>query len=159
MIHALPRAAQPPLTSVLRAWVRAGIARFAGDEAGPTARALANEQSFDDLRRHIAHAVAAAGASAAEPAARLLAQARLEPAEQFLVALAGAVEEDHLVVCALAELQAPAAGPRPTLHLAETLLAELFDEAWPVPRIAAGNACARAVLSVLGDGPDRKSVV
>jgi hypothetical protein len=151
MLHALPQVSTPPLVSLLRAWVRAGIARFAGEDAGPAARALTGERDFEGLGQHIAQAAATPGA--AEPAARLLARAQLEPAEQFLVALAGAVEEDHLVVCALAELQSPAAGARPTLHLAEALLAELFAEAWPAPRIAAGNACTRGVLSVLGDGP------
>ena len=137
-------------------WVRLGLARFAGVDAGAACKALASPQELDEfaaLSTAIEQGVREAPEGGSDAAARLLHLAELPLAECFLVALAGAVEEDYLVVCALAELQAPVAGPRPALHLVEALLSSLFHESWPAPRIACGRACSVGLLGISGEGP------
>jgi hypothetical protein len=118
------------------------------------------------LREHFA-AVAAPGTAWHEnladylrrPApvdAPLLALAReleLTPAETLALALAAAVEDDLMVGRALAYLQAPVGGSRPTLGLVAALLADLPGCASPVQAVAAGAAQRVGALALHGDGP------
>lgn len=76
--------------------------------------------------------------------------------ETAAVALALAVETDAMAGRAVAYLQAPVGGSRPTLGLLARALAPLADEdgaSAPEARLAAGPACRFGVLTATGQGP------
>lgn len=86
----------------------------------------------------------------------LLALARelhLSLAELLAVALATAVEDGLMAGRALAYLQSPLGGSRPTLGLAASLLRDLPQCAYAADEIAAGPAQRAGVLTLQGDGP------
>lgn len=69
------------------------------------------------------------------------------------MALAAVVESDFLVGAQVAEAQAPVAGQRPTLHLAESLARELFGVKLYPERWLAENAVLEGIVELVGDGP------
>lgn len=79
--------------------------------------------------------------------ARLAARFGLSVAETFTAALCRAVESDPMAGRALARLQAPLAGARPTLALA----ARAFDTT--IEALAAGAAVRSGMLTCSGEGP------
>jgi hypothetical protein len=88
--------------------------------------------------------------------ARLLALARelnLSLAEIIATALASAVEDDLMVGRALAYLQAPVGGSRPTLGLLASLLAGLPECPEPLQTLAAGGAQRAGVLALQSESP------
>ena len=88
--------------------------------------------------------------------ARLLALAReldLTLAEVLTIALAAAVEDDVMAGRALAFLQAPVGGSRPTLGLLAHLLADLPDQGSPLDLLSAGAAQHTGLLTFVGEGP------
>jgi len=88
--------------------------------------------------------------------APLLALAReleMSLVESLTVALAAAVEDDLMVGRALAYLQAPVGGSRPTLGLMASLLAELPGSPAPLQGLAAGAAQRAGVLTLHGESP------
>jgi hypothetical protein len=86
----------------------------------------------------------------------LLALARelgLTLTETLALALAAAVEDDLMVGRALAYLQAPVGGSRPTLGLVAALFAGLPGSVSPLHEVAGGAAQRTGALSFHGDGP------
>ena len=81
------------------------------------------------------------------PLARLAARFGLSVAETFAAALCRAVESDPMAGRALARIQAPLAGARPTLALA----ARAFDTT--IEALAAGAAVRSGMLTCSGEGP------
>ncbi len=75
------------------------------------------------------------------------------PAETAMVALALAVETDALAGRAVAYLQAPLGGARPTLGLLASVLAPLDPGAGLAARLASGPAVASGLLRMVGTGP------
>lgn len=63
---------------------------------------------------------------------QLICDYRLSPAELFLFALLGEVENSHIVNLVIAELQSPDRDPRPSLHTANAMTEALFDEKDPL---------------------------
>lgn len=74
-------------------------------------------------------------------------------AELLAVALAAAVEDDLMAGRALAYLQAPVGGSRPTLGLLARLLADLPDCPAALQTLAAGAAERAGVLTLNGESP------
>lgn len=74
-------------------------------------------------------------------------------AELLAVALAAAVEDELMAGRALAYLQAPLGGSRPTLGLLSSLLRDVPGCARAAEEVAAGAAQRSGVLSLLGEGP------
>ncbi len=68
--------------------------------------------------------------------------------ELLTVALAAAVEDNAMVGRALARVQAPLGGSRPTLSLLSTALAELSDHRAPIPTLMNGVAVQSGLLTV-----------
>ena len=86
----------------------------------------------------------------------LLALAReigMSLAELIAVALATAVEDEVMAGRALAYLQAPVGGSRPTLGLMASLLGDAPQCAAAASEIAAGTAQRSGVLCLQGEGP------
>ena len=78
----------------------------------------------------------------------------LGPAEFFVLALTGVVEESHLAAILLDRLQAPAGGARPRVHLAVAAAGDLFGPGvLDVHRLQCGEAVRRGVLALEGDAP------
>jgi hypothetical protein len=87
------------------------------------------------------------------PLLRVGAALNLSPIEVLAVALAAAVEDDVLVGRAIAHVQTPVGGSRPTLSLLAGCLAEACpDGVRPIDALAAGNAARAGVLAILGEG-------
>ena len=78
---------------------------------------------------------------------------RLTLAEQLAVAFAAAVEDDAMAGRAVAFLQAPVAGSRPTLALLATIFATCDACAGAFDEIAVGRAQQTGVLVLQGEGP------
>ena len=91
--------------------------------------------------------------SLADPMRRLFDEFELGLADCFLLTLCGEAEDSHWMNLALAELQAPDASPRLTVHLACHLLRDLFlvplapSDLIDHPLVVAG------VLDIVEDGP------
>ncbi len=87
------------------------------------------------------------------PLLELAAELGLYPVEILAIALASAVETDATVGRAVARLQAPMAGSRPTLALLAASLRPLVSPADsnPIDTIVTGNAVHSGLLSVLND--------
>jgi hypothetical protein len=83
----------------------------------------------------------------------------LTTAELLAAALAAAVEDDLMAGRAVAYLQAPIAGSRPTLGLLATAFATLPDGAAAADEIAAGSAARSGLLALQGEGPLQERVV
>ena len=81
-------------------------------------------------------------------------QIGLRPIETLAVALAAAVETDATAGRAVARLQAPVGGSRPTLALLAASVGSLFSEAAvnPIDALITGNAAQSGLLSVLNEG-------
>ena len=87
------------------------------------------------------------------PLVRLAGQLRLTLAELLAVALAAAVEDDVMVGRALAHLQAPLGGSRPTVALVTSAFAEAFENRkHAADELLTGAAVQSGLLSLLGDG-------
>jgi hypothetical protein len=87
---------------------------------------------------------------------RLLALAReldLTLTEVLATALAMAVEDDVMAGRALAFLQAPVGGSRPTLGLLAHTFEGLPDQGSPLDLLSAGAAQHAGLLTVIGEGP------
>lgn len=144
---------------VLASWVRQGLARFAamqGEEAGPAGRALAaaaDAPDAPDWEMQIRGVQATLAEAHASPLARAARGLRLDPAELYLLGLAGAVEDDHLVGLAIQELQAGGGGPRPQAHLALALVEALFATALDATALLSCAPIAAHLLELRGDGP------
>ncbi|HEY0015722.1 MAG TPA: ATP-binding protein [Longimicrobium sp.] len=166
---ARPAEAPPPVT--LRAFALAALAERAGPRAGQ-----AEEGELAFLHAHL-RAVAPGGggwvaalhgylrrpAPADLPLVRLAAALDLEMVEALAVALAAAVEDDALAGRALAHLQRPLGGSRPTLSLLATCLAPAAESGMrPIDVLASGSAARAGVLQVLDAGaplPERAVAV
>ena len=169
-----PRAASaealPPVT--LRAFALAALAERAGLRAAPPGA----EAELAFLHAHL-RAVAPGGGGwmaalhgylrrphpADLPLVRLAAALDLEMVEALAVALAAAVEEDALAGRALAHLQRPLGGSRPTLSLLATCLAAAAEQGMrPIDVLSAGSAARAGVLQLLDAGaplPERAVAV
>lgn len=86
------------------------------------------------------------------PLIRLAGEIGLRPAEILAVALAAAVEDDVMLGRALAHLQAPLGGSRPTLGLiaAALLNARILTDN-PISALLTGVAVQSGLLTVIGD--------
>jgi hypothetical protein len=73
--------------------------------------------------------------------------------EVLAVALAVAVEDEVMAGRALAFLQAPLGGSRPTLGLLAHLLADLHGEGAPLDLLSAGAGQHAGLLTFVGEGP------
>lgn len=118
------------------------------------------------LRAHLA-AVAAPGAPWYErlaeylrhparvdaPVLALARELELSMVEVLAIALAAAVEDDLMVGRALAYLQAPVGGSRPTAGLLAALFADVAGSAPALHAISAGAAQRAGALILHGDGP------
>jgi len=109
--------------------------------------ALNSEKWFDTLTDYVR-----------EPAERdlpliyLAQQFRLTMFEMLAVTLAAAVEDDVMVGRALAQLQAPVGGSRPTLGLLTAALFETIEPgAHPIDTLVTGATIQSGLLSLLGD--------
>ena len=88
------------------------------------------------------------------PLGALIGDLGMTPAEVFVLGLAGAVEESHLLGLVLDRLQAPTGGARPGVHLALALVTELFGAAaLDVHRLLALPLVREGVLVMDGDAP------
>ena len=89
-----------------------------------------------------------------ETLARLIADFELDLPEALLLTLLGEVERSHLISLVVAELQAPAAQPRPTVHLAAALLDALFGSGTvPILRLPELPWFQSRLVELDGDGP------
>jgi hypothetical protein len=79
--------------------------------------------------------------------------------EVLAVALAAAVEDDAMAGRAIAALQAPLGGSRPTLGLMATVFGDFGECADAADAIATGNAQRSGVISLQGEGPLAERVV
>lgn len=156
-----------------RAWVAAlvrnGVAAFAAEALGaddPLLAALRAEartlgagalpSDWPDLL----DALAAAWPLSEGRLGALLADYRLTPAELFVLALAGTVEESHLLGLVLARLQAPAVQSRPTLHLTLALTGALFGpDCASLQGLLAHPLLRLGALRIEGEGPLPLSVL
>ena len=88
------------------------------------------------------------------PLRDLSTQIGLRPIETLAVALAAAIETDATAGRAVARLQAPMGGSRPTLALLAASVGSLFSEAGvnPIEALITGNAAQSGLLSVLNEG-------
>ena len=88
------------------------------------------------------------------PLRDLSTQIGLRPVETLAVALAAAIETDATAGRAVARLQAPMGGSRPTLALLAASVGSLFSEAGvnPIEALITGNAAQSGLLSVLNEG-------
>lgn len=84
---------------------------------------------------------------------------RMTLAELLAVALAAAVEDELMAGRAVAYLQAPIGGSRPTLGLMTSAFGSFRECAAPFEEIAAGAAQRSGVLALHGDGPLPERVV
>jgi hypothetical protein len=109
-------------------------------------------QQEDDWRSQLARYIRNPDA-ADLPLLQLAAELALHPIEILAVALAAAVETDATVGRAVARLQAPIGGSRPTLALLAASLAPLVSAAErnPIDAIVTGNAVRSGLLSILSD--------
>lgn len=87
------------------------------------------------------------------PLGRLLRDFRLQLHEWFLLGLAGEVEASPHLALAVAELQAPERQPRPGLHLATTLCADLFGMRVTPMQLMEHPLTRTGILRLEGDGP------
>lgn len=92
-------------------------------------------------------------AAADQPLLQLADQLGLRLLEVLAVALATAVEEDLLIGRALAWLQAPLGGSRPTLGLLASAFAPAATAGiHPITELVTGRAVASGLLTLLGEG-------
>lgn len=139
-----------------------GLARFAArlDQPDPLFAELTRDNKLalllgadrDDWPT-ICKTLAAKAPNLDGPLGRLLLDFRLQLHEWFLLALAGEVEASPRLALAVAELQAPERQPRPSLHLAATLCADLFGVSVSPLRLSQHSLVRAGVLRLEGDGP------
>ncbi len=87
-----------------------------------------------------------------EPLFELASTLDLQLLELLAIALAAAIESDLMAGRALARLQAPVGGSRPTLGLLATCLAPVSRLGDPIAELFAGRALETGLLKLLGDG-------
>lgn len=145
------------------ALVRVGLAEFSTQflkNPDPLATALTEEAHqilgqnaelcWDDLRARTACAWPAADCALS----RLISDFDLNPAEAFLLSLVGEVETSHLINVVLAQLQAPAAAHRPSVHLSLALIESLFGQGTMSSQDFHDLRLVQAhILELEGDGP------
>lgn len=148
-----------------RALVHEGVARFAAArlaQPDPLFAELVRDNSLIALlgqtdEADAWHAACRNLASLAPqlpgPLGRLLQDFRLQLPIWFLLGLAGEVEANPRLALAVAELQAPQRAPRPTLHLADALCADLFDTPLPPLQLLQHPLLRSGILRLEGDGP------
>ena len=168
-LRAREGAAAPPRT--LRTFGLAAVARAVcgdippADPAPEVAFLLEHLRAVDRGAGWMAELASqlAAPAPDDQPLVRLAREIGLTPIEVLAVALAAAVEEDAMVGRALAHLQAPLGGSRPTLSLLAACLGPAAPHGVrPLDAIATGNAVRSGLLTVLGDAlplPERTAAV
>jgi hypothetical protein len=168
-LRAREGAAAPPRT--LRTFGLAAVARAVcgdippADPAPEMAFLLEHLRAVDRGAGWMAELASqlAAPAPDDQPLVRLAREIGLTPIEVLAVALAAAVEEDAMVGRALAHLQAPLGGSRPTLSLLSACLGPVAPHGVrPLDAIATGNAVRSGLLTVLGDAlplPERTAAV
>jgi ATPase family associated with various cellular activities (AAA) len=83
---------------------------------------------------------------------RLAAELKLRRIELIAVALAAAVETDLMCGRAVAHLQAPMGGSRPTLGLLASALADFESDGQVVERLITGAAVGSGLLQLLNEG-------
>ena len=145
------------------AFAHAGLARFAAarlERPDPLFAELERDRSLAALLGleeadwpTLCRALAAQAPDLEGSLGRLLRDFRLQLHEWFLLALAGEVEASPRLALAVAELQAPGRQPRPGLHLAAALCAELFGVELPPLQLSRHGLVRAGVLGVEGDGP------
>ena len=89
----------------------------------------------------------------AKPCQKLATDFKLTLAELFLIALCGEAEDNYLINIALAQLQAPDENPRPSLHLACSILKDLFGVQLTAGEIANHPLVSKGLLELNGEGP------
>lgn len=77
---------------------------------------------------------------------------QLTPLELMALALLAALEEDPLLGRAVAALQAPLGGSRPTLALLSVLFAPLARSSLPIQELISGNSLASKLVTLDGEG-------
>ena len=154
-----------PAIQLTRALVNTGLARFAAarlQQPDPLFADLRQESDLGELlglkpghdnwpstcKRLVELAPQLPG-----PLGRLLQDFRLQLPAWFLLGLAGEVEADPRVALAVAELQAPRHQPRPSLHLAAALCADLFGAALTPLQLMQHPLLRADILRLDGDGP------
>jgi ATPase family associated with various cellular activities (AAA) len=157
-----PAAAENHLVDVLperclRTYVLAALAARVYDMLKPNVpehqflrlhlEALDSEKWFDTLSEYLR-----------EPAERdlpliyLAQQLRLTIFEMLVVALAAAVEDDVMIGRALAQLQVPVGGSRPTLGLLTAALFEAIEQGiHPIDALITGPAIQSGLLTLISD--------
>ncbi len=144
------------------ALAHAGLARFAARlaRADPLFAELAQDDTLSillGLERDdwpaACKTLAALAPNLGGPLGRLLQDFRLQLHEWFLLALAGEVEASPRLALAVAELQAPERQPRPGLHLAAELCADLFGVSVTPLQLSQHPLVRAGVLRLEGDGP------
>jgi len=158
-----PRTLAMPTFALVQAMVRAGLAEFAAtslDAAEGLPAALTAEAKrvygraamppWLGLRAQVLRAWPPAEGRLGE----LIRDFALTSAETFILGLAGAVEESHLVGLTLARLQAPAAQSRPAAHLAVAMAEALFGaDALSIAGLYDHPLAASGVLALEGSTP------
>lgn len=157
----------PPaiITSSLlnRAFVYSGVARFARlslEQPSPLFSQMESHADLPALMGLPAGEWEAAIARLAEhapqlpgPFGQLLRDYQLQLHDWFALALCGETEASHLLDLALAELQSPAALPRPGLHLLEMMAQTLFAAPLPPLALPSHRLVRAGILEIIGDGP------
>jgi hypothetical protein len=147
------------LPGPLREYALAALALFAAGDAGDAvelhflkehARTLGVDRA---TWRDALIASLQAPASDDEMLLRLTASLRLTPIELLAVVLAATVEEDAMAGRAVARLQAPVGGSRPTIGLVIAAFADALDAGpHPIDSIWAGAAARTGLLTIEADG-------
>jgi hypothetical protein len=88
------------------------------------------------------------------PLGRLIHDYQLSLPEAFVLTLVGEVETSHVIDLVLAELQAPARNPRPTVHLCQSIIDALFGAArFNRLDLMRSPLLRDGLISLSGDGP------
>lgn len=135
----------------------AGLAGSPGDETAPEVARFVERWSFGEGEGRWAQEFVRRLQDPAEDdrsLVRLAAELGLAPIEVAAVALSAAVEDELLVGRAIARLQAPVGGSRPTVGLLALALAPLAHGGrGAVTALAGGRARGTGLLVLHGDGP------
>jgi hypothetical protein len=149
------RTAVPAGSVTLRTFALAAIAEISGDvlSSGSESQFLREQldQAQGSLWRDALLRYLREPAVIDEPFLALAQAMRLSPSEVLAAALCAAVEEDVMVGRALAYVQAPLGGSRPTVALLSSALAHIGSAAAGSNHLASGPAVESGLLSIIGD--------
>ncbi len=156
------RAGSPQLYQLLGAWLRAGLAEFyrsALPENTSLLSLLEAEQSkqWPESKawawKQINHELTVQRANGSGALAELIQNEQLNPAQIFLLMLAGEAEQSHAINLILAELQAPNRQARPSIHLCQAIQEHLFAEAQSALQLCNQGLFQRHIIQRTGNGP------